>query len=202
MAKRPPRDGTLKTYVEELLRVNESVNLTGTRSFEKAWDLHVRDSLALLELKLSKPLISIDLGSGNGFPGVAIAAQYPDCRVILVERTAKKANAIADIAKHAQLDNVEVFNCDGRELLSKAPELARKAQLICARAVAPLDKLIPICTPWLDPKGRMVFWKGNKLSKEESAAGRKAARKMGFMHFKRHDYILDDHRGGCLISVF
>lgn len=192
---------TLKKYVTELIIVNQSINLTGTKTFEKAWDLHARDSAAFLQLKLPEPKINIDLGSGNGFPGVFIAAQFPNARVVLVERIGKKANAIRSLAEKSGLSNVEVHDCDGRELLAKCPELKGKTDLITARAVATLDKMIPICAPWLSKKGRMVFWKSQKLSNDELNKGRKIAGKHGFKCVEKIPYKIDEFRGGCFVIV-
>ena len=195
------RDNTLKNYIDELLIVNQSINLTGAKDFERAWDLHVRDSLAFLQLKLPSPLISVDLGTGNGFPGVAVAAHYPECRVILVERIQKKAKAIEELAQKTGLHNVEIQRCDGRELIPRCPELKHRVNLVTARAVASLEQMIPICAPWLQSKGQMVFWKGHKIGPEELNKGREIAAKYGFKTFKRHDYKLDNMRGGCFIVV-
>ena len=191
----------LKKYVSELIILNQSINLTGTKTFEKAWDLHVRDSAAILQLKLPKPQINIDLGSGNGFPGVFIAARYPNARVVLVERVGKKAKAIRELAQASDLSNVEVHDCDGRELLAKCPELKRNTDLITARAVATLDKMIPICAPWLSKRGQMVFWKSQKLSPKELNEGRKIAAKNGFKSVEKVDYKIDEFRGGCFVIV-
>lgn len=192
---------TLKKYVSNLLIVNQKINLTGTKTFEKAWDLHARDSAAFLQLKLPEPKINIDLGSGNGFPGVFIAAQFPAARVVLVERIGKKAKAISELAAQSGLTNVEVHDCDGRELIAKCPELKENADLITARAVATLDKLIPICAPWLSKSGRMVFWKSQKISDEELNKGRKIAAKNGLKSFEKIPYKIDEFRGGCFIII-
>ena len=89
-------EGALGVYLEAMLAENQHLNLTGIRDPQEARVLHVLDSLQIGELPLA-PRRAIDLGSGNGFPGVALCALYPDAEVFFMERTGKKAAAIQRI---------------------------------------------------------------------------------------------------------
>jgi len=200
MEPQEPRDERLKQYVEALLERNKLINLTGARNFEQAWKLHVEDCAALLRFNLPNPRLAIDLGSGNGFPGVFVAAQFPMTRVLLVERTGKKAQAIADLAKIAGLTNVEVASCDGRELARQFPEVEHRADLVTARAVGRLGQLVTITEGWLARGGRLVFWKSNRIADDELAEGFVAANRAKLAPLERLDYELPGFRGGCLMA--
>jgi 16S rRNA (guanine527-N7)-methyltransferase len=193
-------EARLERYLELLLAKNKEINLTACRELEEARKLHIEDSkmLALVAPKAA-PRFAVDLGSGSGFPGVAIAALFPETRVFLVERRQRKAAALAELVRAAGFDRVEVVNCDGRALLHHHPELRAAVALVTARAVARLDTLVEIAAPWLASTGQLVCWKSRNLSEDERAAGRAAARRLRLGSERRVDYELEGYRGGCLI---
>lgn len=182
----------LEAYLLALLELNQHINLTAIRDLEQARRLHIEDSGALAKLSISDPKQAIDLGSGNGFPGVWVAARYPDCRVYLVERRQKKARAIAALAVEAGLQNVTACPCDGRELLSQRPELRGRVELVTARAVGALVELVRIAAPWLAVGGDLVCWKGSSLTAEELADAGELAVASGLDAGVVIDYQLGD----------
>src|SRR5262249_56840791 len=85
---------TLERYVAAVVEENRRVNLTGAATFDTALDVLAADSLAVVRAwgeGHGAPRTAVDLGTGNGLPGVAVALAWPSCRVVLVERRAKKA---------------------------------------------------------------------------------------------------------------
>ena len=106
----PAAAAALLTYLRAMLEANRQLNLTGIRDAEQAVVLHVLDSLAIGAFGL-QPRRALDLGSGNGFPGVAVAALWPECEVVLMERTAKKARALEQLVANLG-DNVQVAHTD------------------------------------------------------------------------------------------
>jgi 16S rRNA (guanine527-N7)-methyltransferase len=184
---------SMETYLSALLEMNKKVNLTGIRDLEKARLLHLQDSAAFDLLELSRPpKLVVDLGSGNGFPGVYVAATHPDCRVVLIERRKKKAAAIAELSRVAGLANVEVRDCDARELLKGEPEFRGAAHVVTARAVGPLADIARMTAPWISRGGRLVCWKGPNLSDEERKEGVAEAKRCGLEHLKDIEYRLGD----------
>ena len=81
------------TYLDAMLLTNQHINLTAVRSKEAAVVLHALDSLAF-GLTGLKPHHVLDLGTGNGFPGIAVAALHPHATINLMDKTGKKVRAI------------------------------------------------------------------------------------------------------------
>jgi 16S rRNA (guanine527-N7)-methyltransferase len=109
----------------------------------------------------------LDLGSGGGLPGVVIAIDRPGCEVHLVEATRKKAEFLSAVATELGL-NIVVH-------AARAEDLARGRmigtfQVVTARAVAPLDRLVPLAAPFLSVGGALYAIKGGRWSEELVAA--------------------------------
>jgi 16S rRNA (guanine527-N7)-methyltransferase len=96
----------IKGYIENLKKWNNAINLTS-----KNFDIitHIRDSLMFFEL-IKKPKGKlIDIGSGNGFPGIILAIVRPSLEITLVESSAKKCAFLRDTINKLSL-NAEVIN--------------------------------------------------------------------------------------------
>jgi 16S rRNA (guanine527-N7)-methyltransferase len=173
--------GTLARYLAEVVRVSADVNLTGSKDLAGAVEVLGIPSLALGRAWRGRgaPRLVVDLGSGNGMPGVVAALAWPKARVLLVERRAKKARAIAACAQAAGIPNVDAVACDGRELLRERPEVAGATDLVLARGVGTLEEVTAMAAAWLAPAGRIVQWKAAELEDAERRAGAKAARARG-----------------------
>ena len=146
----------LETLVALLRVENTQQNLVSAASLDSVWLRHIADSaqlLAYVPRETSSPWL--DLGTGAGFPGLVIAALRPECRVVMVESRARRAEWLETARIALALDQVEVFA--GR--LELVPD--DKFSVISARAFAPLPKLLDLSarfstsdTQWLLPKGR------------------------------------------------
>ena len=89
-------EDALGVYLEAMLAENQQLSLTGIRDPQEAHVLHVLDSLQIGELGLA-PRRCLDLGTGNGFPGIALCALFPEAAVCWMERTGKKLAAMQRI---------------------------------------------------------------------------------------------------------
>ena len=175
----PADEATLRRlvgYLEAVLEANRSVNLTGARDLDRAVDVLALSALAVTCAVDAAPRRVVDLGTGNGLPGVAAALAWPDAEVLLVERRGRKASAVRACVEAVELSNVQVVTCDGRELLRERPAVKEATDLVTVRAVGPLDEAVRMAAPWLAPGGRIAHWKGRSLSDEETRAGTAAAR--------------------------
>ncbi len=172
----------LAEFVAVVLAESERVNLTGAKTLAEALDVLALDSLPVSrawDAGRPVPRLAIDLGTGNGLPGVAVALLWPGCRVVLVERRAKKAKAVERCLAAAAITGCEVVACDGRELVRYKPDLGGAADLVTARAVGELAPVAKEAAPWLAKGARLVHWKPGALSDEERRAGEEAARRLG-----------------------
>jgi 16S rRNA (guanine527-N7)-methyltransferase len=149
----------LLDYLDAMLAENEHVNLTAVCEHEAAVLFHALDSLALACGGLERaPVRALDLGTGNGFPGVAIACVFPWSKVVLMDRTLKKLKAIerALVSAGFGMAQFETIQMDAHE----APARGFKSSfdLITARAVAPPEELAPLAKPLLTRGGRLLCW--------------------------------------------
>jgi 16S rRNA (guanine527-N7)-methyltransferase len=136
-------------------------------------DEHVADSLSVLPFLVPPPARIADLGSGAGFPGLALAAALPGSRVTLVESQRRHAAVAERLARGAGLENVTIA-------VARVEELGRPCDfdLVTARALAALPVLVEYAAPLLRLGGRLVAWKGARDSAEESS-GQAAASLVG-----------------------
>ena len=151
----------LLAYLDAMLEVNQQVNLTGIRDREQAIVLHVLDGLAA-GLHGLRPQHVLDLGSGNGFPGVAVAALHPNASVVLLDRTGKKVRAIGSCLMTARLHGIETLQMDAGQAPTLRRDLRRAFDLVTARAVGQPEELAPLAAPLLRPKGQLMLWLDEK----------------------------------------
>ncbi len=132
---------------------SDQQNLIARSTLETIWARHVVDSLQLAPLA---PAMGdwLDIGTGAGFPGLALAAVQPDRRFVLVEPRRLRADFLRETAAALALPRVEVVT-------GKVEKVRDKAAVISARAVAQVAPLIASAiqcasneTLWLLPKGR------------------------------------------------
>ncbi len=157
---------------EKLKRLAEwSVGLeiagTAISDAQEAWDVHVQDSLAGLELEPLKSASSIiDIGSGAGFPGLVLAAARPQARVVLVDSVRKKMEAAAAVARELELDNVECVWGRAEEIADRSGPHFGAYDVVTARALAQLGVLLEYASPLLVAGGHLVAWKGQPTEDE------------------------------------
>lgn len=172
-----------------LAQENAVQNLVSAQSLGEVWRRHIADSIQLLA-HVSRETAAkgwFDLGTGAGFPGLAIACVLPDSPVWLVESRARRIDWLRRAAAALGLGRVEVIG----QTLEKVP--TRHAGVISARAFAPLDKLLRLSarfstsdTIWLLPKGR--------------SARQELAELTGWQHAFHVEQSLTDHDAGIVVG--
>jgi 16S rRNA (guanine527-N7)-methyltransferase len=149
------------------LVAEEPASITSVRDPARGVDIHVADSLAALELDVVRGARRLaDLGSGGGFPGLALAVALPDAAVALVESVGRKCAFLERAAATLDLANVAVVNA--RAEVWRAGLGAH--DLVTARALAPLGVLVEYAAPLLAEQGSLVAWKGRPDPGEEADA--------------------------------
>lgn len=151
------RAAPLLAYLDAMLDWNRHLNLTAVRDREQAVVLHVLDSLAA-GLPALDPQHCLDLGSGNGFPGVGLTAVHPRASVLLLERTRKKVRAMDACLLSAGLGQVETLWLDAAQAPSRQPALRAAFDLVTARAVGPPERVAALAAPLLRPGGDLLLW--------------------------------------------
>jgi 16S rRNA (guanine527-N7)-methyltransferase len=150
----------------------EPTAITAVRDPAEGVDAHVADSLVALDLPAVRAALRVaDLGSGGGFPGLALAIALPAARVALVESVGRKCGFLSGAVRELGLDNVEVVNSRAE---AWAQGLAAH-DLVVARALAPLPVLVEYAAPLLELGGALVAWKGRPEPAEEEDGAAAAA---------------------------
>jgi 16S rRNA (guanine527-N7)-methyltransferase len=158
--------------VLELLAV-ERASVSSVTDRERAWRVHVADSLSGLEIPALREAGSIaDIGSGAGFPGLALAVALPAARVDLVESVGRKCDFIRRAIAAAGIDNARVINSRSEELARGEGREAYAA--VTARAVGRLSTLAELASPLLEEGGALIAWKGKRDPEEEEQLARAA----------------------------
>jgi len=145
----------LEQFATLLAEENAQQNLVSSASLESVWRRHMADSLQLLDHVPRETQSWLDLGTGAGFPGLALACARPDGKFVLVESRKRRVDWLSRLAEALALDNCRIVGARVENVETFA------ADAITARAFAPLAKLLRLSarfsTPstfWLLPKGR------------------------------------------------
>lgn len=146
----------LEGFIPLLAAENHKQNLVSMSSLDSIWTRHIADSLQLLDhVPRGTEGGWIDLGTGAGFPGLALALARPSMRIMLVESRKRRVEWLERVVSEFGLDNCTIA---GSRLESVE---TCEAAVITARAFAPLGKLLELSkrfstrsTTWLLPKGR------------------------------------------------
>jgi 16S rRNA (guanine527-N7)-methyltransferase len=157
----------LDRLVALLLDWQQRMNLVAPSTLSTIWTRHVSDSLQLLPLA-SDAQVWIDLGSGGGFPGLVIACARPEAEVHLIESIKKKAAFLAEATRHigvpARVHAVRIEDF--------VKNFAGRPEVVTARALAPLDKLLDLAHPLLEKGAQGLFLKGQDVEAELTAASK------------------------------
>ena len=132
--------------------------LLGPREVPRLWDRHLLNSAALAEL-VPPGIRLVDIGTGAGLPGLAVACVRPDLRVDLVESMLRRTDFLTEVVADLGLaERVRVIR--GRAEDSSVVNTVGSAEFVTARAVAPLDRLVRWAFPLLRPAGSLLAVKG------------------------------------------
>ncbi len=166
-------------YNEMLADWNTRMNLIGPTDLDTAFERHFVDSLAPLGLEGILPMEGtlLDVGTGAGFPGMALAIACPTLSVTLLDSLDKRLIFLRAVADALGLHNVRFVH-------ARAEDAARQAELregfacVTARAVAALPTLLEYLLPFAEVGGRVVCYKGPQAA-DELAGGARAAALLG-----------------------
>ena len=181
-------------YAAELIAYNEKVNLTAITAPEEIVTKHFVDSLALLgQIEIPEGATLADVGTGAGFPGMALLIARPDLRVMLMDSVNKKLEFLRQLSVKLEL-TPEIVHIRAEDA-GKDPKYREQFDIVTARAVSQLNKLAEYCVPLVKPGGEFVPLKA-PLSEEEAASGKAAAGKLGcrLLTVKQYEIPCGDSR--------
>ena len=153
-------------YYEMLVEWNNVMNLTAIKDYHDVMKKHFIDSISLIKAyDVSSASKVIDVGTGAGFPGLALKIAYPSLKMTLLDSLNKRIQFLDAVIDELELSGVETVH--GRaEDYAKPSKLREKYDLCVSRAVANLSTLSEYCLPFVKEGGLFISYKSEKVSEE------------------------------------
>jgi 16S rRNA (guanine527-N7)-methyltransferase len=168
-----PQAATLRVYAGSLATVGVELGLLGPREVDRIWTRHILNCAVVAD-----PVVDLvrvgdqvaDVGSGAGLPGLVWAIARPDIKVTLIEPLLRRADYLATVltqlvqADATITERVQVLRTRAEDLVRETPW--QPFDLVTARAVAPMNRLLGWTAPLLREGGRLVALKGQSAATE------------------------------------
>ncbi|OYX74399.1 MAG: 16S rRNA (guanine(527)-N(7))-methyltransferase RsmG [Rhizobiales bacterium 32-66-11] len=177
----------LETIADLLTKWQKTINLVSPATIPELWTRHIADSLQLMTHVRDDVRAWVDLGSGGGFPGLVVAAVLAEregAHVDLVESDSRKSAFLREAARLADLP----VSVHPQRIEQVAAALAPGKQVVSARALAPLPKLLGLTAPFFDAGAIGIFPKGKDWQRELTEA-----RKDWTLDLELRDSLSDPH---------
>ena len=145
----------LNNFYKLLVEWNEKINLTRITEEEDVYLKHFYDSLTIAKVvDLSTKETLCDVGTGAGFPGIVLKIVYPNLKITLVDSLLKRVNYLNTIIKDLDLENIKAIH-------SRGEDFKEKFDIVTARAVANIEKLLGFTMHLVNKDGSFIAMKGN-----------------------------------------
>ena len=145
----------LEEFYNILIEENKKINLTRILEKEDVYLKHFYDSLTIVKVvDFSKINTLCDVGSGAGFPGIVLKIVFPNLKVVLIDSLQKRVNYLNRTIKSLGLENIKAIH-------TRSEDYKETFDLVVARAVARLDKLINWCSHLIGKNQLFVAMKAN-----------------------------------------
>lgn len=175
-----------RVYYEYLEEMNQVMNLTAISGEEDVARLHFLDCAALLTLADFNRKRVIDVGTGAGFPGLALKIACPAMELTLLDSLDKRINFLKNTCQKLGFDDVTCIHSRAEEI----PDGFRQGfDFALSRAVARLNLLCELCLPYVKKGGAFIAMKGSDLE-EELAEARRCIRTLGGQVEQKIDYTI------------
>lgn len=156
-------------YYDLLISWNEKINLTSIVQKDEVYIKHFVDSISLLNyIDLANKTV-LDVGTGAGFPGIALKIVCPECEVVLLDSLNKRVLFLNTVISELGLSGI-------RAIHSRAEDLANERShreyydVVTSRAVANLSTLSEYCLPFVKIGGLFISYKSGNIDEELSAS--------------------------------
>lgn len=166
------------SYMQRILEINESINLTAVREEKEFLEKHIVDSLTCNDYEeFQRAKTIVDMGTGGGFPGIPLAITNPDKKFILADSLSKRLNVVNQVAEELGISNIELLHVRAEDM-GHDIKYREKADACVSRAVASLDVLSEWCLPLINKGGFFIPYKGEG-AEEEIATAKTAIKVLG-----------------------
>ncbi len=165
--------GRVRRYADILASRGVEWGVIGPREVPRLWDRHLLNCAVLTELIDADCATLADIGSGAGLPGIVLAMLLPGVQVTLIEPLERRVKFLTECLAELDVPNASVVR-------SRAEDLAGKmaVDVVTARAVAPLERLVPLAIGVVRSGGAVLAIKGSSAADELSQA-KSVLRRMG-----------------------
>lgn len=148
----------LDTIYNTLVETNKTMNLTRITEKEDVYLKHFYDSLTLAKVyDLSKVNTLCDIGTGAGFPGLVLKIFYPNLEITLVDSLLKRVKYLNNLIDKLQLTGIKAYHNRAEDIIKEN----KKFDIVTARAVSALPKLLLWTMPLVNKNGSFLAMKGN-----------------------------------------
>lgn len=180
-------DQLFQKTIDLLYKENHHHNLSGIKDWQGMYEQHILDSKFLsdyLQQTEKSDALIFDLGSGAGFPGLVIAIEHPNKKVVMIDSNKKKTTFIDLVISELNLSNASSLNKRIEDL-----GCPQNADVVCAKALTSLDVLLEYASPLLKIDGILIAMKSVDIE-EELADARLVVDLLGFEEPKAVPYSL------------
>jgi 16S rRNA (guanine527-N7)-methyltransferase len=147
----------IQRYAELLSSTGIERGLIGPKEGDRIWERHIANCIPITTI-IPNGVRVADIGSGAGLPGIVIALARPDLKVSLIEPLQRRVDFLNEVIAELALD-VEVIR-------GRAERVKKQFEIVTARAVAPLEKLIQISWHMIPRGGCLMAIKGESAADE------------------------------------
>ena len=151
------REDQIQRYAELLKGAGIERGLIGPKEGDRIWERHIANCIPITTI-LPENVRLVDIGSGAGLPGIVIALARPDLKVSLVEPLQRRVDFLNEVVAELGIP-VEVIR-------GRAERVKKQFEIVTARAVAPLEKLINISWHMIPKGGSLMAMKGESAAEE------------------------------------
>tara|TARA_Y100001968_G_scaffold288202_1_gene290244 strand:- start:431 stop:1177 length:747 start_codon:yes stop_codon:yes gene_type:complete len=176
---------------------NKNINLTRLVDGDDFWVAQVCDSLLPLNEELQSPQLShkfIDVGSGCGFPGIAVAIAMPNSNITLLDSSSKKTTFLKEISIELGLSSRITVITERAESAGRDLNIRGTFDYAIARAVAPATVVAEYLVPFLHSRGQALIYKGSWTKKDKQILER-ALTELNAKIKQTHKFKLPNNRG-------
>ena len=183
----------LRSFYDLLISWNEKINLTRITAKEDVYLKHFYDSLTLAKvIDLSTKETLCDVGTGAGFPGIVLKIVYPNLKITLVDALQKRVNYLNTIIKDLHLENIQAIHTRGEDLHDKY-------DVVTARAVANIEKLLKYTMHLVNNTGVFVAMKGNIDNELTPEIENKISKKYQILKIEKFELPIENSQRSLIV---
>jgi 16S rRNA (guanine527-N7)-methyltransferase len=185
----------LNKFYKLLIEWNEKINLTRITEENEVYLKHFYDSLTIKKvIDLNEVNTLCDVGTGAGFPGIVLKIMYPHLKITLVDSLQKRVNYLNTIIKDLELENIHAIH-------SRGEDFKEKFDVVTARAVANIEKLVTYTMHLVNKDGQLVAMKGNIEEELTQEVQQKLSKKYQIKQIEKFLLLIEEsHRSLVVIK--